>query len=152
MKNVLVALAVLIVSASARSQSCEEKVEKLLQTVGSFSAATLYNTYAAIGSIGDGYGHDAYDAVTVSDLLDAQKKLADNLTRVLRELIDQKTLQNQSDIDYTNKTISILNGLKIQAQLMDDYVTTKRQQKLNDYDAQRKKNWAAISKLMGVEE
>ncbi len=152
MKKLFIILVILVTSISLSAQTCEQRLEKLLEATGSFSAATMYNTYAAIGSIGDGYGHDAYDAVTVNDLLDAQKKLADNLMKVFRDLKDEKTFSSQSDIDYANAAINILNGLKSQAQLMEDYVNTKKQQKLNDYNTQRKKNWSAISKLMGIKE
>jgi len=152
MKKLFIAWAILTISVPSKSQTCDERVDKLLQTMGSFSAATLYNTYAVIGSIGDGFGHDAYDAVTVNDLMDAQKKLADNLVKVFLDLKEQKIIQTQADIDYANTAITILNGLKIQAQLMEDYANTKKQQKLNEYDVQRKKNWSAISKLMGIPE
>jgi len=152
MKRILSFLFILFITANVFSQTCEERNEKLLQAVGSFSAATLYNTYATIGSISDGFGKDVYDALTVGNLMDAQKKLMDNLAGVLNRLVEEKTAVTASDIHYCQNAVTILEGLKKQATLLDDYANTKRQNKLSEYDDQRRKNWSAISKLMGIAE
>ena len=74
----------------------------------------------------------------------------DNLVRVLDEL--NKTHLPEKDSIYINSASNILRGLKKQSELMQDYCNNKRQQKLNAYEEQRKKNWSDISKLMGVKE
>jgi hypothetical protein len=112
----------------------------------------LYNTYGLIGSISDGYAHDAYDALTISDLLDAQKKVADNLVKVMEELKNGGFLKDKKDQDFAGSVINILKGLKKQAQLLEDYVNNKSRQKQEAYGEQRKQNWSAISKLMEIEE
>lgn len=152
MKKVLLTISLLSITAFSVAQTCEEREKKLLEAVGSFSAAALYNTYATIGSISDAFGHDAYDAVTVSDLVTAQIKMMDNLINVMQGMADQKTLVNATDTAYAVKATDVLKGLKLQAQLLDQYADNRRQQKLNEYEAQRKKNWSAISKLMGIAE
>lgn len=152
MKKFFIALCVFAVSSGAFSQTCEERESKLLEAVGGFSAGMLYNTYGLIGSISDGYAHDVYDAVTIGDLMDAQKKVADNLVKVLEELKNDGYLKDKKDQDYAGSIINILKGLKKQAQFLEDYADNKTRQKQEAYEEQRKQNWSAISKLMGIEE
>jgi hypothetical protein len=152
MNKIVITLCLFAFSFPVFSQTCEQREDELLKTVGSFSAGLLYNTYGTIGSISDGFAHDVYDKETVNELLDAQKKLADNLVKVLEDLKTGGYLKDKSDQDYSASIITILKGLKKQAQLMQDYAKLKTQQKLDDYDTQRKENWKKISQLMGIEE
>jgi threonyl-tRNA synthetase len=152
MKKILVAICLFVIALPSFSQTCEEREGKLLSAVGSFSAAALYNTYGTIGAIGDAFGNDAYTAETVTDLINAQKSLIDNLVKVLDDLKSAKALASQSDIDYATSAGNIFKGLKSQAQLILNYTKNKTQANLDLYETQRKKNWKEISKLMGIEE
>lgn len=152
MKKIIMVFSLLAFFFSSTAQPCEEREEKLLQAVGSFSAATFYNTYAVLGSIGDGYAHEVYNAAMVKELMDAQENLSDNLIRVFQQLIEKKIFIARVDIDYAVEAIDILTGLKTQAQLMKEYSSSRKKQKLTDYEDQRNKNWSAISKLMGIKE
>lgn len=152
MNKFLLTVFFFIVSGSSYSQTCEEKNDQLLMAVRSFSAATLYNTYATIGSISDGFVHKVYDAETVIGLLDAQIKLTENLSGVFEKLLSGKIMQSVPDSSYSNVSIEILNGLKKQALILKEYTQLKKQKKLSEYEDQRKNNWSAISRLMGISE
>lgn len=147
-----IAFCLMISFFSGFAQTCEEREDKVLDVLGGFSAGLLYNTYGLIGSIADGYAHDAYDLQSVNELLDAQKKLADNLVKVLDDLTNGNFLKDKKDGDYADSVINILKGLKKQAQLFQDYAKNSNSQKHYDYEDQRKKNWKDISKLMGIDE
>jgi hypothetical protein len=152
-KKLIVSLSILFLSSFAMGQTtCEQREAKLLEGFGSFSAGLLYNTYGVIGSISDGYMHDAYNAESATNLLDAQKRLMDNLVKVLEDLKAGSYLSDQTDIDYATSAAEILKGLKTQAQLMTDYIKTNSASKQSDYSKQREKNWKQIAKLMGIEE
>lgn len=152
MKNILVAILFLVPATTAIAQTCEEREKQLITTVGAFSAGYLYNTYGLIGSIADGFGHDTYKPDHTHDLLEAQKKVLDNMISVIGKLTGEGNLGNEDNINYMKKAAEVMKGLKKQAQLLQDYVQNKRQSLLNAYDEQRTKNWKAISKLMGIEE
>lgn len=152
MRKTIILLLFLIVSINSFSQTCEERESKLLEAVGGFSAGMLYNTYGLIGSISDGFAHDAYDPLTISDLMDAQIKVADNLVKVMEELKNGGFLKDEKDQGFAGSVISVLKGLKKQAQLLEDYANNKSRQNQDAYDGQRKQNWSAISKLMGIAE
>lgn len=152
MKKFLFAFCLLLISSYSFSQTCEDRQSKLLEAIGSFSAATLYNTYSTLGCIADGFGSDVYSAEMVSNLITAQSTLADNLIKVLEGLKTSKSLTAQSDLDYASSCIDIIKGLKKQAQLILNYTKNKSQANLDLYDTQRTKNWKDISQLMGIKD
>lgn len=152
MKKIILSLLLLTASYGSYSQTCEERESKLLETIGSFSAGMLYNTYGLIGSISDGFTHDAYSPATVNELMEPQRKVAENLIKVLEDLINTSMLNASEDKDYATTIIKILKGLSKQAQLLENYTTNKSRQNQDAYESQRKRNWSDISKLMGIEE
>jgi hypothetical protein len=152
MRKIIVLACLCINSIFCFSQTCEERETKLIHGLTSFSAGLLYNTYAVIGSLSDGFGNDVYDAKSMTSLLNAQKQLLDNLSEVLRNMTGQQTLRAQRDIDFANSSASILKGLKTQADLMLSYVRSKTPQRLEAYETQRNKNWNDITSLMGLKE
>jgi len=152
MKKYLLILATLFVFTNSFSQTCEEREDKLLSAVGGFSAGLLYNTYGLIGSVGDAFGKDAYTAETVTDLMNAQKNMADNLIKLIDGLITDNALKDENDKNYIIATKEIIAGLKKQAEILADYAKTNSSQQQKAYEQQRQKNWKDISKLMGIEE
>lgn len=152
MKKIFLILFIGVVSLKSFSQNCEERESQLLGAMGSLSAGFLYNTYGLIGSIADGYGHDAYKAATVTDLLNAQQKLADNVIELLEKMIKENVFKDQDDKDYMASSINIIKVLKSQVQIFLNFMNNKKQENLDAYDAQRNKNWKDLSKLMGIKE
>jgi hypothetical protein len=153
MKQLLLSIVFLITLSPCFSQkTCEQREKKLLEGFGSFSAGFLYNTYGLIGSITDGYIHKAYSKDDAYDLLEAQKKLADNMTKMLNGLKTDSTFQDQKNINYVTDAAKIIEGLKKQASLIQEYTRSRKQKELDAYEEQRKKNWKDVSTLMGIEE
>lgn len=152
MKKIILALVIFTISHRAISQTCEEREDKLLGMMGGLSAGFLYNTYGLIGSIADGYGQDAYSESTVIDLLEAQKKLADNMATLLEKMVAENAFKKQTDKDYVVSSVAVIKGLKTQVQLLITLIKNKSQKNIAAYDQQRNKNWKDLSKLMGVDE
>jgi len=152
MKRAVLIICISCLSLPAFSQSCEERESRLVQGITGFSATVLYNTYGLIGSISDAFGNDVYDSKTVSNLLNAQKKLMDNLVELVEKMNRDSILLKPADINYASSSVLILKGLKKQAELMLEYARSKTPQRLENYEAQRTKNWSDISKLMGLKE
>lgn len=152
MKKILVGLCMMATTLTGFTQTCEEREDELLVVMGSLSAGFLYNTYGLIGSIADGYGHDVYNASTVTDLLTAQNKLADNMIALLEEKVRENIFKAESNKNYMTNSVSIIKGLKAQIDLFLKLVKNKNQKNLDAYDEQRTKNWKDLSKLMGIEE
>lgn len=152
MKKIMLALMLLTATFAAPAQTCEEREAKLLETAGAFSAGYLYNTYGMIGAIADGYVKDAYNTTTVRDIMKAQQQLADNITGMIQKMVTNNILKDEADVTYMKECMTIMKGLKTQAQYLIDYAETGKADRQNAYAEQRDKNWKAISKLMGVED
>ena len=152
MKKIIVSITLILCSTINFAQTCEEREDKLLTIVGSFSVGMLYNTYGLIGSVADAYGKDAYTAETVTDLMNAQRNLADNIIKMLDGLIQENMLKDENDKTYVTGVKDILAGLKKQAEILTNYAKTNSNQHQKAYEQQRQKNWKDISRLMGIEE
>lgn len=152
MKKILLALCLLAVTSAGFTQTCEQREDKLLGIMGSLSAGFLYNTYGLIGSIADGFSHDAYDETTTTDLLNAQKKLADNMITLFEKIIGENALKDQKDKDYLAASVAIIKGFKTQVDLLLKVVKNNSKNNLDNYETQRTKSWKDISQLMGIKE
>jgi len=151
MKKILISALILFASLTSFSQTCEERQDKMLGAMGGLSAGFMYNTYAAIGAICDGYVGGTYEQANAEELLDNQKKLTENLLKLLDELLEKNYLPDQNDKDFMRSTISVIKGLQSQAQYFLDYIKNKTDQRKDKYESQRKENWKQISKLMGLD-
>jgi hypothetical protein len=67
-------------------------------------------------------------------------------------MIRENAFKDKADKDYITSSVSIVKGLKIQAELLLDLVRNKSQKNTKAYEEQRKKNWKDLSKLMGIPE
>ncbi|MEO6612856.1 MAG: hypothetical protein ABIT05_10245 [Chitinophagaceae bacterium] len=150
MKKILLAF-LLLASLESFSQTCEEKETKLLQAVGGFSSALLYNTYGLIGSIADAYAKDVYTAEMVHNLMSAQKKMTGNLVVMLNNLVKDSVLR-QPDKDYAMAVTALLNSLQEEAGFLQEYADSNSGKKRKAYEDLHRKNWSAISRLMGIKE
>jgi hypothetical protein len=152
MKILLTFCSFFLFVTSYSQPDCNKREEKIIGAANNFSAALLYNTYGMIGSISDGYEHDAYTETAVNDLLEAQKKLMDNLSAMIVEMKTGGYFKSPKDEKYIGSVADILLGLKKQATLMQEYIHNKNNKRQTAFEEQRKKNWKEISELMGIKE
>lgn len=152
MKKIVFTIAFFSISYCTIAQSCEERENKLLSAIGSFSAGLLYNTYGLIGSVADAFEKNAYPPETVADLMNAQKNMADNLIKMIDGLLNENALSNDKEKNYITAAKEVITGLKKQAEILADYARTNSSRQQKAYEQQRQKNWKDISKLMGIEE
>lgn len=151
MRKTLLFILLFAFGANVQAQMTAAQEKKLLRTVGGLSAAYLYNAYSSIGSVADGFSGGVYTEKETTDILDNQKQMCNNLIKMLNELIDEKVLNDQLDVDFMKTTISIVTGLKNQAQYYEDYIDNKNDDRKAKYDDQRKENWKGISKVLGID-
>jgi hypothetical protein len=152
MKKFILVFGILALSYSSQAQTCEEREGRLLEVMGTLSAGFLYNTYALLGAIADGHAHDAFSNESATDILNAQIQLAENITGMLEKTIREKAFKEKKDEDYITSCITIIKGLKSQADYLVGLVKNNSQKNTNAYEDQRKKNWKDLSKLMGIPE
>lgn len=152
MRKMLICGLLMLSALVTIAQPADGSDKKMMQALSAFSAATLYNTYGLIGSIGDGFGSDVYDAETARNLLNAQKDLMDNLVKLTEDLTLSGTVKDSASLVYLRTATGIMKDLKEQARLMTEYTKDKKRKILDAYEKQRNENWKSISRLMGVPE
>lgn len=151
MKKLLLIVFILITGTNINAQLTAAQESKMLQAMGGLSAAYLYNTYSTIGSVADGFSGGVYTDKETTEILDNQKQMCDNLIKMMKGLLDDKVLNDERDVDFMKNVISIVTGLKKQAQYYEDYMANKNDDRKSKYDDQRKENWNGISKVLGLE-
>lgn len=143
-------MGLLAISATGFTQTCEEREQKLLETIGSLSALYIYNTYTTIGSICDGAVKEVYTDSFATAVLEEQKGMLDMVIGKMNGLVKNKTLKDPSDVNYVNNMIPLLTGLKKQAQAYIGYMQTKEATYKSEYSNTRKSNWKSICELMDI--
>lgn len=137
---------------TTKAQQSGEREPKLIELLNSYSAGFLYNTYGLIGSIADGFTAEAWPASQATDLLDAQKKLAENMSVQLEKMISEGAFEKEKDRNYMSSVSRLLRGLGMQAGLLTNLVNNKNRKTTEAYEKQRDQNWKDLSKLMGIKE
>ncbi len=153
MRKIFTAVALLALSISASSQTtCETREGKLLESLGSFSAAALLNTHSLSSAV-----HAAHEAKIYTDLearnkFSVIKVLAETLAKNSRELVSEKSLKDEPDVIFVEQLIEVLDGLKKSSEYYLDYIESKSSISLKSYKDQEAANWTNISDLLGLDD
>ena len=121
-----------------------------LETIGMQGGLVLYNTYALIGTIHDGYVKDAWTKETSMSLLNEQITMMSNMSAQYDTLRDSKFLSDPSDIESlaTIKKGTLL--LKREASALKDYIDDPSDENRNAYNNLRDDAWKLISDFLGL--
>lgn len=157
MKKILISAAISLFSLHSFSQDstaniCEQREARLMETMNSFSASLLYNTYGLIGSIFDGFQSDTYDGKISFDLLTGQKKMVANLITSLERSIEVNLFRDDINKNYMISYISILKGFDTQIDMMLKIVKNNTKKSIDIYLALRNQSWKQINQLMGIKD
>ena len=153
MKKIICCFVILVFSYQSFSQqNCDESERNSNAIIAALSAGFLYNTYALIGSLADGYESNAYDDATLVDLLDAQKQMARNMSTLFEKQETDPNLQELGRKEYLRSVTTIIKEFELQMNLLVKMVQNKSRKNIEAYTTQRRKSWTDISKLMGVKD
>lgn len=152
MKKLIIVSIVTMMAINVHSQETEKRENNLFELFNNFSTAYLFNTYALIGSIADGYDKNAYDENTVTDLLNAQKKLATDLVVLIENKLKGEVFTIERRKKYLESFIPILNEFNLQIDLFFKVLKNNSRKNVDAYVEQRKKSWKDISNLVGLKD
>lgn len=143
MRILLFTLMLLLPMTASASEDC-------LKSVGAAHGANLFNSYTAIGAIADGYSSGMYTKSEVRDLMATQIAFARTLRGGLETLA-------AGDISKTDKaTIARFAQtyvhLEGEARALLKYTDSGKKEDLDAYDAERKKAWALVERILGLTE
>ena len=151
MKKIMLAVLLIGLIKPATAQTCEEREAKLLYIFGGATAVVMYNTYAFVGAVADAHAKKAYETDFSLQLLEEQVKFISNQLKLSDTLINANYVKSAEDRIFFSDYIGVLKGVQLQAQHYIDLVKTQHEDKRTAYNEQRKKNWAEIKRLLGIE-
>ena len=149
MKKIYIAILVLIVSSSSLF-SQNKPVDTLLETCGALSAQGVYITYAAIGTLADGYAYGVYDDEMTVMSLSEYIALSQVVTDQLNELLATGYL-HRDDVGFIIELNSIYELLIYEADALSKFVETQDEYYITIYDDNRMKAWNKIVTLLELE-
>lgn len=129
-----------------------------METIGSSIASNLYLTYISLGVLGDSYTKEVYDkeqTVNLASIIVSQAKVQ---KEQMAKLIKSSEVQD-SDKAFLQNVITCYQYLIDEGTYMVEFINTsgapelkeKSDTALKNYDSNRQKAWALISKLLGFE-
>ena len=152
MKKIILICTLAILSLNSFSQTCEEREEKLLTTIGGVSATMLYNTYVLIDVAKDAFLNKTYETEKVTQLMNSQKAMADILIKIFEDNLKEKAFSKEDDKNFIESLTESIKGLKNQAVLLLNITEDNIASNTEAYTKQKEKNWGAIAKLLGIAE
>lgn len=152
MKKISIYLLITFCAINSFAQDCTAKEDKLFELINNFSSAYLFNTYGLIGSIADGHAHQAYDEETVTELLNAQKKLSTDLSALIEKKMSEDSLINNDRKEFLLSFASILGKFNEQIDLYLKYMKSDSKKNMDAYVSFRKKLWKEMSGLYGIKD
>jgi hypothetical protein len=124
----------------------------MLEAFGGTLGMMLYNTYLAIGSVGDGFESEAFDAATVGQLMDEQINSMATVGEQLKKLDDPLVLEDESDRSFVRDAMLAMNDLSDMASHLKTYAGSKEDTAAEAFQTSRTNAWGRIAVLLGIEE
>jgi hypothetical protein len=121
---------------------------QLLETVGTLTAAHLYQSYFNINFLSDGRAKGIYTDKEATQLLDSVLSVVDSVDRKLAAL--GKIELDREDHDSLEQMRDISDLLHRQGRQLQTYWESHNEADAAKYEEFRKDSWAAISRLMGM--
>jgi uncharacterized membrane protein len=134
---------------TTKTTTSTKKESSNLELIGMLGGQSVYNMYLVIGAIADNFASGNYEAETAEQLLDVQVLFSERIAEQFRSLLSDQELV-ESDKEVLNDMLKIYSGLQKQAKYAKAFINGD-EDAATDFESQRKKNWAAISELLGLE-
>lgn len=120
----------------------------LPESVGTFSAAYLYQTYLGLVMLAEAKARDTFNEKTAADYLQTTVNLLELTDGQLAKLL--KTDLSKERKDFLIK-LQVAGGLlKKQAGLLKTYWSSREAKDLEKLDDARKDSWAKIGEVLGI--
>jgi hypothetical protein len=136
-------------TTTTKTTTSTKKESSNLELIGMLGGQSVYNMYLVIGAIADNFASGNYEAETAEQLLDVQVLFSERIAEQFRSLLNEQELV-ESDKEVLNDMLKIYSGLQKQAKFAKAFINGDEDAG-TDFESQRKKNWADISELLGLE-
>ena len=120
-----------------------------LTAIGGLAAGYVYNSYIAIGAIGDGFGKDVYTPEQVQSLTN---DIVNMMDVVKKQILGVQPNVAKADQVFIDDVFDVLGLLQEQARQLNKFSQSRTNADFQAYDKARTKVWPKIQKLLGIEE
>jgi hypothetical protein len=120
---------------------------RLLETVGTLTAAHCYQSYLNLSFLRDGKAKGTYTRNEASGLLDSVVSVLDSVDRKLAGL--GKISLDREDRESLEQIRDVSDLLRRQAKELQTFWDSDKESDAAKYEEARKDSWATLSKLMG---
>ncbi|MDR2444188.1 MAG: hypothetical protein LBE31_11810 [Deltaproteobacteria bacterium] len=121
-----------------------------LNTIGTYSAGFVLQSFGYIGVLADVFSQHIYDPDMVRSMLG---ETITYLNNARRQLVDYQTLQiplSKTDLDFIDSISDILADLVAEAEALRSFTESLNQEDLKKYNKARESAWNKIKKLLDV--
>ena len=133
-----------------RPANASEVKDRSLETMGSLTAAHLYQGFLNIGLLADARESEVYTAAEAEKLLDSVTRMLDTVDRHLARMLDDGLKEEDKEaIEHARQ----LGGLlRAQARELRAYWQTGDKDHADKFQKARQKSWSGIQTVLGIED
>jgi hypothetical protein len=133
-----------------RPANASEVKDRSLETMGSLTAAHLYQGFLNIGLLADARESEVYTEAEAEKLLDSVTRMLDTVDRRLARMLDDS--MNEEDKEAVEHARQLGGLLRTQARELRAYWQTGDKEHADKFQKARQKSWSGIQAVLGIED
>jgi hypothetical protein len=133
-----------------RPANASESKDRSLETMGSLTAAHLYQAFLNIGLLADAREKEVYTAAEAEKLLDSVTRMLDTVDHRLGQMLDGGL--HEEDKEAVERARELGGLLRSQARELRTYWQTDDQEYADKFQKTRERSWTGIQALLGVDD
>ncbi|MDR1084106.1 MAG: hypothetical protein LBP22_04425 [Deltaproteobacteria bacterium] len=134
----------------ADSPGSAERESLHLNTIGTYSAGFVLQSFGYIGVLADVLSQGVYEPEMVSSMLGETITFLKNANQQLTLYQDKNLQISQADQKFIIGISEIIRDLTAEAEALSSFAQSRKQEDLERFEAARKQAWAGIKKTLGV--
>ncbi len=133
-----------------RPANVSEVKDRSLETMGSLTAAHVYQGFLNIGLLADARESEVYTEAEAEKLLDSVTRMLDTVDRRLARMLDDS--MNEEDKEAVEHARQLSGLLRTQARELRAYWQTGDKEHAEKFQKARQQSWSGIQAVLGIED
>ena len=143
------AFSLLMVAFAGAGTAPAEDLPGYDEAYGAAMGGALYNTQVIIGITADAFAKDVYNKDEAKDIITEQKSLIGVHDNYIGKLL-KKASVTKEDKESLNSMSACIAKLNVTADALLAYFVNPTESNADDFQTKRKASYAAIEKLLGI--
>jgi hypothetical protein len=133
-----------------RPANASDVKDRSLETIGSLTAANLYQGFLNIGLLADARESEIYSLAEAEKLLDSVSRMLDTVDRRLARMLDDGL--KDEDREAVEHARQLSGQLRTQARELRAYWKTGDKEHADKFQKARQQSWSGIQTVLGIED